>query len=99
MDYQEYIVNDIHTVIAATTDKKGLPVTCAIDIMDCDDDGLYFLTAKGLWQCSEPCCNETFDNESAVRAMVKQQQNMKIPRLSYPEMSSLRQAYGYEPEV
>lgn len=47
MDYQEYIVNTIHTVIAATTDKKGLPVTCAIDIMDCDDDGLYFLTAKG----------------------------------------------------
>ncbi len=47
MDYQEYIVNGIHTVIAATTDKKGLPVTCAIDIMDCDDDGLYFLTAKG----------------------------------------------------
>lgn len=47
MDYQEYIVNDIHTVIAATTNKKGLPVTCAIDIMDCDDDGLYFLTAKG----------------------------------------------------
>lgn len=28
MDYQEYIVNDIHTVIAATTDKKDclLPV-------------------------------------------------------------------------
>ena len=47
MDYQEYIVNTIHTVIAATTDKNGLPVTCAIDIMDCDDDGLYFLTAKG----------------------------------------------------
>lgn len=84
MDYQEYIVNDIHTVIAATTDKKGLPVTCAIDIMDCDDDGLYFLTAKGLWQCSEPCCNETFDNESAVRAMVKQQQNMKIPDCLIP---------------
>lgn len=47
MDYQEYIVNSVHTVIAATTDKNGLPVTCAIDIMDCDDDGLYFLTAKG----------------------------------------------------
>ena len=49
MNYQEYIVNTIHTVIAATTDKNGLPVTCAIDIMDCDDDGLYFLTAKGIW--------------------------------------------------
>lgn len=25
----------------------GLPVTCAIDIMDSDEKGLYFLTAKG----------------------------------------------------
>lgn len=33
----------------------------------------------GLWQCSEPCCNETFDNENAVRTMVKEQCNMKIP--------------------
>lgn len=33
----------------------------------------------GLWQCSEPCCNETFDNENAVRTMVKEQSNMKIP--------------------
>ncbi|MGN0476877.1 MAG: 4Fe-4S binding protein [Ruminococcus sp.] len=47
MDYLRYIVNDIHTVVAATTDDNGLPVTCAIDIMDCDEKGLYFLTAKG----------------------------------------------------
>ena len=26
---------------------NGEPVTCAIDIMDYDTDGLYFLTAKG----------------------------------------------------
>ena len=25
----------------------GHPVTCAIDIMDYDESGLYFLTAKG----------------------------------------------------
>lgn len=47
MDYLRYIVNEIHTVVAATTDTNGLPVTCAIDIMDCDEKGLYFLTAKG----------------------------------------------------
>lgn len=46
-DYLEYLVNDIHTVIAATVDENGLPVTCAIDIMDFDNSGLYFLTAKG----------------------------------------------------
>lgn len=37
----------IHTVIMATTDDDGRPVTCAIDIMDSDGQGLYFLTAKG----------------------------------------------------
>lgn len=47
MDYLRYIVNDIHTAVAATTDDNGLSVTCAIDIMDCDEKGLYFLTAKG----------------------------------------------------
>lgn len=31
----------------ATVDSAGLPVTCAVDIMDCDEKGLYFLTAKG----------------------------------------------------
>lgn len=46
-DYFAYLVNDIHSVIAATTDEKGLPVTCAIDMMDFDENGLYFLTAKG----------------------------------------------------
>lgn len=46
-DYLEYIVREIHTTIAATVDDEGLPVTAAIDMMDCDENGLYFLTAKG----------------------------------------------------
>lgn len=33
----------------------------------------------GLFQCSEPCCNETFDNEEIIKAMYKQQKDMKIP--------------------
>lgn len=47
MQALRYIVEQIHTVVAATTDGNGEPVTCAIDIMDYDTDGLYFLTAKG----------------------------------------------------
>ncbi len=46
-DYLKYIVNEIHRTIVATVDDEGLPVTCAIDMMDCDEDSLYFLTAKG----------------------------------------------------
>ncbi len=33
----------------------------------------------GLFQCSEPCCQETFDNEDVIREMAEQQKDMKIP--------------------
>lgn len=39
--------SDIHSVVFATLDEHGLPQTCVIDLMLADDDGLYFLTAKG----------------------------------------------------
>lgn len=47
MNYLKYLVEEIHTTVMATTDANNLPVTCAIDVMDYDDNGLYFLTAKG----------------------------------------------------
>lgn len=37
----------IHTTVVATVDDKGLPHTCAIDMMLLEDDYLYFITAKG----------------------------------------------------
>ena len=46
-DYLKYIVEKIHSTVFATVDSEGRPVTCAIDIMDYDESGLYFLTAKG----------------------------------------------------
>ena len=46
-DYLRYISDVIHTTIVATVDDEGLPVTAAIDMMLSDEDGLYFLTAKG----------------------------------------------------
>ncbi len=33
----------------------------------------------GLFQCSEPCCQKTFENEALIREMVARQRNMKIP--------------------
>ena len=46
-EYLSYVVNEIHTTVVATVDDEGLPVTAAIDMMDCDENSLYFLTAKG----------------------------------------------------
>ena len=45
--YLDFIVMEIHTTIVATVDDDGLPVTAAIDMMASDENGLYFLTAKG----------------------------------------------------
>lgn len=41
------VQNKIHSVIVATLDEEGLPVTCVIDMMLVDEGGLYFLTARG----------------------------------------------------
>ena len=45
--YLSYLVEEIHTTVVATVDDSGLPVTAAIDMMDADENGVYFLTAKG----------------------------------------------------
>ncbi|MCB5942536.1 4Fe-4S binding protein [bacterium 210820-DFI.6.52] len=42
-----YLVEEIHSTVAATVDEQGLPHTCAIDMMLADEGGLYFLTARG----------------------------------------------------
>ena len=46
-NYLAYLVEEIHTTVVATVDDTGLPVTAAIDMMDADEGGVYFLTAKG----------------------------------------------------
>lgn len=39
--------SEIHSTVFATLDEQGLPQTCVIDLMLADENGLYFLTAKG----------------------------------------------------
>ena len=47
IEFFRTVCEDIHSTVVATVDKNNLPVTCVIDIMDYDSDGLYFLTARG----------------------------------------------------
>ena len=63
-DYFVITTNVDHCFQKAGFDKKRLFYT----------QGDY-----GLFQCSEPCCQETFDNEPVIREMVTRQENMKIP--------------------
>ncbi|MCD7734391.1 MAG: Sir2 silent information regulator family NAD-dependent deacetylase [Clostridiales bacterium] len=45
-----------------------------------DRERLFYTQGDyGLWQCSKPCHNKTYDNEAAVRQMAAEQKDMKIP--------------------
>lgn len=39
----------------------------------------------GLFQCSEPCSMDTYDNEEIIRRMTKEQKDMKIPTSLIPK--------------
>lgn len=43
----DILQRDIHSTVFATVDGQGLPQTCVIDLMLSDEEGLYFLTARG----------------------------------------------------
>ena len=47
MDYINYLVEEIHSTTVATLGKDGHPQTRVIDMMYADEEGVYFLTAKG----------------------------------------------------
>ena len=46
-DYLKLLVEDIHSTTVATIGADGHPQTRVIDMMLWDDEGVYFLTAKG----------------------------------------------------
>lgn len=63
-DYFVITTNVDHCFQKAGFDKKRLFYT----------QGDY-----GLFQCSEPCCQETFENEDMIRRMMERQKDMRIP--------------------
>ena len=68
-DYFVITTNVDHCFQKAGFDKKRLFYT----------QGDY-----GLFQCAEPCRQETFDNEGTVRQMVERQKDMRIPSALLP---------------
>lgn len=76
-DYFVITTNVDHCFQKAGFDKKRLFYT----------QGDY-----GLFQCSEPCCQETFDNEALIRQMVEAQGYVLAPdgQLTVPENTILK---------
>lgn len=81
MDAPKPVYDDLLKLVA---DKDYFVITTNVD--HCfqkagfDKERLFYTQGDyGLFQCSEPCCQETFDNETVIREMFKRQKDMKIP--------------------
>ena len=81
MDAPKPVYDDLLKMVA---DKDYFVITTNVD--HCfqkagfDKKRLFYTQGDyGLFQCSEPCCQETFENEAMIREMVTRQENMKIP--------------------
>ena len=71
-------------LLALLADKDYFVITTNVD--HCfqkagfDKKRLFYTQGDyGLFQCSRPCCRETFDNETVIRQMVERQENMRVP--------------------
>ena len=71
-------------LLALVKDKDYFVITTNVDHQfqkaGFDKHRLFYTQGDyGLFQCSQPCCQKTYDNEEIVRQMVEQQRNMRVP--------------------
>ena len=78
-----------HTLLGLVQDKDYFVLTTNVD--HCfqkagfDKKRLFYTQGDyGLFQCSGPCCQETYDNEAIVRQMYEQQSDMRVPTALLP---------------
>ena len=77
-------------MLALVKDKDYFVLTTNVDhqfqLAGFDKKRLFYTQGDyGLWQCSKPCHQKTYDNEKFVRQMVAQQKDMKIPTELIPK--------------
>ena len=82
--YQDTSKPVYENLLKLVADKNYFVITTNVD--HCfqkagfDKKRLFYTQGDyGLFQCSEPCCQETFDNEAIVLEMLNRQKDMKIP--------------------
>ncbi len=80
-DAQKPVYDDLLDIVR---DKDYFVITTNVD--HCfqkagfDKDRLFYTQGDyGLFQCSQPCRQETYDNEVTVRRMIEAQKGMRIP--------------------
>ncbi len=86
MDPPSDLYNKLYELVK---DKDYFVITTNVDYCfqkaGFDKKRLFYTQGDyGLFQCSEPCCQKTYDNEKVIKQMVKEQKDMKIPTALIP---------------
>ena len=85
--YNRYVDASIpvyQELLALVKDKDYFVLTTNVDHQfqkaGFDKHRLFYTQGDyGLFQCSEPCCQETYDNEECVKDMLEFQEDMRVP--------------------
>ena len=82
--YEAGVGKPYQDLLELVKDKDYFVITTNVDhqfqLAGFDKKRLFYTQGDyGLWQCSKPCHQKTYDNEETVRQMAAEQKNMKIP--------------------
>ncbi|MCD8331465.1 MAG: Sir2 silent information regulator family NAD-dependent deacetylase [Oscillospiraceae bacterium] len=82
--YESKVGKPYTDLLELVKDKDYFVLTTNVDhqfqLAGFDKKRLFYTQGDyGLWQCSKPCHSKTYDNEEAVRRMVTEQKDMRIP--------------------
>ena len=88
--YEAGVGKPYQDLLEFVKDKDYFVITTNVDhqfqLAGFDKKRLFYTQGDyGLWQCSKPCHQKTYDNEETVRQMAAEQKNMKIPSELIPK--------------
>ena len=82
--------SEVHRkLLELVRDKNYFVLTTNVDhlfqLNGFDKTRLFYTQGDyGLFQCSTPCHNKTYDNEKIIRKMIAAQKNMRVPKELFP---------------
>ena len=88
--YEAGVGKPYQDLLELVKDKDYFVITTNVDhqfqLAGFDKKRLFYTQGDyGLWQCSKPCHQKTYDNEEAVRQMEARQKDGKIPSQLIPK--------------
>ena len=88
--YEAGVGKPYQDLLEVMKDKDYFVLTTNVDhqfqLTGFDKKRLFYTQGDyGLWQCSKPCHQKTYDNEEVVRQMAARQKEMKIPAELIPK--------------